>query len=49
MRPLRTESLGNPEPPGWAYALFEDHPSTMQRIVVAYAWEARSADHRSTP
>ena len=38
-RRLATTSLSDPEPPGWAAALFGTHPTTMQRIAMAYAWE----------
>lgn len=41
MRQLATKSLSNPEPPGWVYALYENHPTIMQRIEMADAWEAR--------
>jgi STE24 endopeptidase len=39
MRQLAVKSLSDPEPPGWVYGLFEDHPTIMQRIAMAYAWE----------
>lgn len=42
MRRLTTTSLSDPDPPSWAYALFATHPTTMQRIAMAYAWEERS-------
>ncbi len=38
-RHLTTTSLSEPDPPGWAYALYGTHPSAMQRIAMAYAWE----------
>jgi len=41
-RRLTTTSLGAPDPPGWAYALYATHPTAMQRIAMAYAWEERS-------
>lgn len=41
-RRLTIESLSDPEPPAWEYLLFDDHPTTMQRIAMAYAWEASS-------
>jgi Zn-dependent protease with chaperone function len=41
MRQLATKSLSDPEPPGWAYALYLDHPTIMQRIEMAQAWEER--------
>lgn len=39
MRRLTVSSLGAPDPPAWAYALYGTHPSAMQRIAMAYAWE----------
>jgi STE24 endopeptidase len=42
MQQLATKSLSDPEPPGWVYGLFEDHPTTMQRIAMTYEWESRS-------
>lgn len=41
-RRLALTSLGNPEPPAWAIALYGTHPTAMQRIEMAYAWEERS-------
>jgi STE24 endopeptidase len=41
MRRLATESLSNPDPPRWIYGIYEDHPTIMQRIEMAKAWEAR--------
>ena len=38
MRKLATKSLSDPDPPGWISAI-EDHPTIMQRIAMAYAWE----------
>lgn len=35
-RRLTTTSLSDPEPPGWAIALFGTHPTTMQRIAMTY-------------
>jgi STE24 endopeptidase len=42
MRRLALTSLSEPNPPSWEYALFEDHPTIMQRIAMTYAWEERS-------
>jgi STE24 endopeptidase len=42
MRHLATTSLSDPDPPSWAFALYENHPTIMQRIAMAYAWEERS-------
>jgi STE24 endopeptidase len=41
MRKLATKSLSDPDPPFWAYALYENHPTIMQRIEMADAWEGR--------
>lgn len=43
-RRLATTSLSDPEPPGWTVALFGTHPTTMQRIAMAYAWEERTGN-----
>jgi STE24 endopeptidase len=43
-RRLATTSLSDPEPPGWAAALFGTHPTTMQRIALAYAWEEQQGN-----
>jgi STE24 endopeptidase len=42
LRRLATTSVSAPNPPSWSYALFEDHPTIMQRIAMSYAWEDRS-------
>lgn len=39
MQNLATKSLANPDPPPWAYGLYQDHPTIMQRIAMANAWE----------
>jgi STE24 endopeptidase len=36
------ESLNDPDPPGWAYVVFDTHPTTQQRIELAEAWRART-------
>lgn len=41
MQQLATKSLSDPDPPAWAYALYLDHPTIMQRIEMAQAWEER--------
>jgi STE24 endopeptidase len=33
------ESLSQPDPPGWWHVLFGTHPSLLQRIEMAEAWE----------
>jgi STE24 endopeptidase len=40
---LATTSLSNPDPPTWAYALYQDHPTIVQRIAMVDAWQARQA------
>ena len=39
MRKLASKSLANPNPPTWTYVLYEDHPTIMQRLAMAQAWE----------
>jgi STE24 endopeptidase len=41
-RRLAVTSLADPNPPWWSYALGATHPSIMQRIAMANAWESRS-------
>lgn len=41
-RRLAHTSLADPDPPWWPYALGATHPSIMQRIAMANAWESRS-------
>ena len=36
------DDLGDPNPPTWAYVLFESHPTLAQRVAMASAWAARS-------
>jgi len=36
------KDLADPDPPTWAYVLFADHPTLMQRIAMARAWQARN-------
>jgi STE24 endopeptidase len=42
MRRLAITSMSAPNPPSWSYALYADHPTIMQRIAMAYAWEGWS-------
>ena len=42
MRHFGAKDLSDPDPPPWAYVLFENHPTLMQRIAMARAWEARN-------
>jgi STE24 endopeptidase len=34
--------LAQPRPPAWSYVLLEDHPTVVQRIAMANAWEERN-------
>jgi STE24 endopeptidase len=34
-------SLEQPKPPSWSYVFFDTHPTLMQRIAMAQAWEDR--------
>jgi STE24 endopeptidase len=34
--------LAQPNPPGWSYVVFDDHPTVMQRLAMTNAWEARN-------
>ncbi|MDX6510522.1 MAG: endopeptidase [Gaiellaceae bacterium] len=36
-----SSALEEPNPPFWAYALYENHPTLAQRIAMVDAWEAR--------
>lgn len=40
-RDFAKTGLGDPDPPGWAYVLLEDHPTLLQRIELARAWQER--------
>lgn len=37
-RRFATESLNDPDPPRWAYYLFDSHPTVEERIALAEAW-----------
>jgi STE24 endopeptidase len=39
---LARASLADPDPPPWAYVLRRTHPTVMQRLALAEAWEERS-------
>jgi STE24 endopeptidase len=43
---LATTSLANPDPPSWAYVLYENHPTIVQRIAMAEAWQRRATGAR---
>jgi STE24 endopeptidase len=34
--------LVQPSPPGWSYVMVDNHPTVVQRIAMARAWQARS-------
>ena len=38
---LATTSHADPNPPTWAYVLFEDHPTIVQRVAMIDAWQTR--------
>jgi Zn-dependent protease with chaperone function len=40
-RSFTTIDLAQPRSPLWAYVLLDDHPTPIQRIAMANAWEAR--------
>lgn len=40
MRRLATASRSDPDPPSWVYVLYETHPTIMQRLALADAWQA---------
>jgi STE24 endopeptidase len=42
-------SLEQPSPPTWDYLLLEDHPTLVQRIAMADAWEARASARAAAP
>jgi STE24 endopeptidase len=38
---LAETSHADPDPPAWAYALYADHPTIVQRVAMVEAWQAR--------
>jgi len=42
MRHFGAHDLSDPSPPTWAYVLFADHPTLIQRIAMADAWKRRN-------
>jgi STE24 endopeptidase len=42
MQSFTRTSFADPDPPTWAYLLLENHPTVMQRIALANAWERRT-------
>lgn len=41
-RKFSTSDLEQPRPPTWAYLLFEDHPTIVQRLAMVEAWKGRA-------
>jgi STE24 endopeptidase len=41
-RGFTTTALADPDPPAWSYVLVESHPTIVQRIALAEAWERRA-------
>lgn len=39
MRRFATTGLSSPDPPAWPFALYSTHPTFMERIGMAHAWE----------
>lgn len=39
---LAETSLQDPDPPRWAFLLFDTHPTALQRIEMVEAWQARN-------
>ena len=46
-RRLVTTSLGDPHPPAWAKIVLSTHPSAVERIAMAKAFEGLEAERRS--
>jgi STE24 endopeptidase len=46
MRTLAIASRADPNPPAWSYVLFQDHPTIVQRIALADAWQHSPAAAR---
>jgi STE24 endopeptidase len=45
-RGFASSSLGDPNPPTWAYVLLQTHPTLAQRVAMVDAWEAREASSK---
>jgi Zn-dependent protease with chaperone function len=41
-RHFAAHDLSDPNPPTWAYVMFADHPTLIQRIAMTRAWTARN-------
>ena len=48
-RTLARRNLADPEPPGWARTLFGTHPTTMERIGTALAYERQIPPPEASP
>jgi STE24 endopeptidase len=46
---LATTSHADPDPPTWAYLVYENHPTIMQRIAMVQAWRARNGASTAAP
>jgi STE24 endopeptidase len=42
-RKFTVYDLIQPDPPTWSYVLLDTHPTVVQRIAMARAWQARAA------
>jgi len=42
-RQLALTSSSDPDPEGWSYVLYADHPTIVQRIAMAEAWQRRAS------
>jgi STE24 endopeptidase len=49
MRRLAIKSLSDPDPPFWVSAFYGSHPTMMDRIGMAYAWEEQRRRVSSEP
>lgn len=46
-RRITVKNLGDPDPPAWLHRLLGTHPTAVQRIGIAKAYEARTGGRRS--
>jgi Zn-dependent protease with chaperone function len=47
-RRLASESLTDPDPPGWAHILLDTHPTTIDRIAMVEEWADRNRSRRQS-
>ncbi|MHB8533224.1 MAG: M48 family metalloprotease, partial [Solirubrobacteraceae bacterium] len=40
---LATSSHADPNPPSWAFVVYADHPTIVQRVAMVDAWQARQS------